>query len=142
MLINIFVTGIVRIIIFIDAFNSEKYTSVNVYLFDINNKLIQSWPVLDCIEWNANWRISDKLLLSDSTLRSSSSNTPLQWTSYSVRIRCTLFLNRDKAQILSYEQVSVHIIYSAETQNIHRFWYQIVTNPTVHRRQIVFKFNV
>jgi hypothetical protein len=119
-LINIFVTGIVRIIIFTDAFNSDKYCSVNAYLIDINNKLIHSWPVLNCIEWNANWRVSDKRLLSDSTLRSNASNTSLLWTSYYVHTRFILFLNRNKAQILSYEQVSMHIIYSAETQNIHR----------------------
>lgn len=119
-LIDIFVTGILRIIIFTGAFNSDKYCSVNAYLFDINNKLIHSWPVLNCIEWNANGRISDKRLLSDSTLRSSATNTPLQWTSYYIHTRCSLFLNRNKAEILSYEQVWMHIIYSAETQNIHR----------------------
>jgi hypothetical protein len=41
-LIKVFVMGTVRIIILVGAFNSDKYCSVHIYLFDINNKLIQS----------------------------------------------------------------------------------------------------
>lgn len=130
-LMSIFVTGVVRFIKLVCAFNSDKYCSISACLFDINNKLIQSWPQLNCREWNANWRISDKRLLSDSTLRSSASNTPLQWTSYYVRTRCTVFLNRNKAQILSYEQVSIHTICPAETHYIHR---ALVPNCNKHHR--------